>query len=899
MFEREVLEQEILDQRTLTTQWELSSQQPQSIHSATQPTSALSVLKYFEGQVTRSPDAIAVRWDDQSLTYEALNAQANQLARFLRQSGVKSEVRVGLCVHPRLELMMGLLAILKSGGTYVPIDPSYPPHRINDLLSQSQLSVLLTQETVLQTLPIYQGLTLCLDRDDPLWAHFDIHNLNISIEPKQAAYLIYTSGTTGRPKGVIVEHQNLLNYLLTTQAKFQFNAQDVFPCLARFSFSISFFELLSPLLSGGTAVLFSREQVLDIPNLVERLKMVTLLHTVPSLMRQILNWIQANSIDPNLFLGIRQVFLGGDLIPADLVEEMKLVFRGAQIRVLYGCSEVSALALTYAVPRDRPFEKRWVGQPFDRVTLGLYDEAQQPAEVGEIGEIYIGGAGVARGYDQNPELTQEKFITLEGQRFYKTGDRARRWADGNLEFIGRVDYQVKIRGIRIELGEIEAVLNRYPSIRQAVVTASEDRAGDRQLVAYLICRDAINHPISGSKLREFLRQQLPLEMIPAIFVQLDCLPLNPNGKIDRQALPASDVALLLPEDPAIPPRNVVEQRLFEIWQAILHRSDFGVCDRFFDLGGHSLQVAILCDRISREFQKSIPLPSLFDAATIEQIALLICEPTRTSESFVNLNLMQPGDPVRQLPPLFLLSGAHIYRSLTPYLLPEQPIYGGVEQMIGNQRLPNSVEALAHCYVEEILRIYPAGPYYLAGFSFGGMLAYEVAARLRQRGYDVAFLAVMDSLLSRGYRILPTQNRAQSHREKLKQQGLSYIQEKLWDRYIGTREYVRTLSAKLFLKLGLPLSQWQAYHLMASDRWQMQLVYDPQPENLSMVLIKATERIDKHTKAMMPLLGWDDIVQGEIEVLEIAGTHNGILDEPLVQTLGKQLRTRLSARLDQV
>ncbi|PZO39802.1 MAG: amino acid adenylation protein, partial [Pseudanabaena frigida] len=492
------------------------------------------IHQYIEAHAISHPDAIALRFKHSSSTYGQLLEYTNQLAYYLNCLGVSNDDRVAVCLDPSLEVAVCLLAIFKVGGVYVPLEPSYPLERLADILAEVQPSVLITQTHLLPNLPVSSEHVFCIDRDWHKIHALPSQSLECKISPQQTAYIIYTSGTTGKPKGVMVSHSNLLHYILVAREKYGFHSQDVMPAIARFTFSISFFELLSPLVAGGTLLILERDRILDFKRMALVLEQITAIHAGPSLLRALLSYIEQEQIAPQQFQKLRHISTGGDLVPVDILDRLKKVFQDAEIFVIYGCSESSCMACTYAVPRQADIAKSLVGTPFNNVSIRLYDEDQSIVPIGSTGEIYIGGAGIAKEYLYRDELTQTKFITIDGVRFYRTGDLGRFDADGNLEVLGRSDFQIKLRGIRIELNEIETFLRRAPGVKDGVVGSCDLDSGEKGLVAYVVLHQG---EFSIPDIRRFLMSKLPDYMIPNMFMQLDALPLNINLKVDRIALP--------------------------------------------------------------------------------------------------------------------------------------------------------------------------------------------------------------------------------------------------------------------------------------------------------------------------------------------------------------------------
>ena len=444
------------------------------------------VHRLFEEQVKRAPGAAALIFEQEELDYEELNARANQLAHYLRKLGVRPEGLVGLYAERSIEMVIGILGILKSGGAYVPLNPEYPRARIALMFEDVHLSVLLIQHRLLEGLPELEGDIVCLDRDWNEIAKESRENLGDSINADNLAYLIFTSGTTGKPKAVMAEHGNLTNVIRASQDQFGFMDSDVVLNNAASSFDISLFEILNPLVAGGTLVVAARDQVLDLDWMVKRMEMSTAIHAVPTLMRQIVNFIRENGYANKGFLHLEKIFVGGELVSYDLLEEMRGIFPAAKIYVLYGPTETTIICTSYQLETGRVGERHLIGKPLRNTVIRLCDEDRNLVPIGVRGEIYVGGSGVTRGYFKRDELTDERYVTIENQRYYRTGDIGRYLPDGNIEFLGRLDQQVKIRGYRVELEEIEIALKRHSAVGEAVVVMREDVPGDKRLVAYIV-----------------------------------------------------------------------------------------------------------------------------------------------------------------------------------------------------------------------------------------------------------------------------------------------------------------------------------------------------------------------------------------------------------------------------
>jgi amino acid adenylation domain-containing protein/non-ribosomal peptide synthase protein (TIGR01720 family) len=539
----------------------------------------------FEGHAAQSPEAVALVCGGARLTYGELNARANQLARYLRESGVTAQARVGVLLDRTAEAVSALLALLKLGAVYVPLDPALPAERLSFMLEDAGVSLLLTATEWQHLVADTTVPQLCLDEVASALAAQPTEGLGPGPAPDSLAYLIYTSGSTGRPKAVAVGRRQLAHTLSASRERFQFLPGDRLPCVSGLGFDISLWELLVPLTAGASVDLLTREQVVDVERLAEAVEEATLLHAVPALMGQLVTHLQGREQEATL-PRLRQVFVGGDAVAPRLLRQMAGVFPCAQLHVLYGPTEATIICSSHEVPAPPSTERQMLGRALPGVRLSIRDGAGQVTPVGVAGELWVGGAGVTRGYLNREELTAEKFVTEGGERWYRSGDRARWLPEGEVEFLGRADEQVKVRGYRIELGEVEAILSSHPAVSQCVVVAREDRAGEKRLVAYVIARDGQTPAVS--ELRAHLQERLPDYMVPSAFVSLAELPLTSNGKVDKRALPAPDAARPELGDDFVAPRTPAEETLCSIWAEVLGVERVGVGDNFFELGGDSI-----------------------------------------------------------------------------------------------------------------------------------------------------------------------------------------------------------------------------------------------------------------------------------------------------------------------
>ncbi|MBD2726435.1 amino acid adenylation domain-containing protein [Nostoc sp. FACHB-892] len=574
------------------------------------------IHQLFEEQVEKTPDAVAVVFEGLQLTYRQLNQKANQLAHYLASLGVSTGVNVGIFLERGLEMLVGLLAILKAGGTYLPLDPAYPQERLTYILADAQVSILLTQQNLLTALPVNQTQILCLDKEWENIYHQSQENLVNGNITQSLAYIIYTSGSTGKPKGVEIPHRSVVNFLISMLGKPGLTDQDTILSVTTITFDIAVLELFLPLIIGARLVIASREIATDGSQLLKCLvnSNATVMQATPATWRILLESGWQGS--PNL-----KILCGGESLPKQLAQH--LVEKCAAVWNMYGPTETTIWSTLYKII-DINKQQVLIGRPIDNTQIYVLNDNLQPVPIGVMGELYIGGDGLARGYHNRPDLTDEKFIANifspeSKARLYKTGDLVRYLPDGNLEFLDRIDNQVKIRGFRIEMGEIEAILSQYPTVQKTVVIIREDNPGDKRLVAYIVSNDILQI----SEIRNFLKDKLPVYMIPSAFVQLDTLPLTPNGKIDRKALPAAVKSNLELEDSFVAPRTAVEEILARIWAKILRVEKVGIHDNFFEIGGHSLLVTQVISRIRETFRMELPLRSLFESPTVEKLAQTI------------------------------------------------------------------------------------------------------------------------------------------------------------------------------------------------------------------------------------------------------------------------------------
>jgi amino acid adenylation domain-containing protein/thioester reductase-like protein len=634
------------------------------------------IHELFTQQVIKTPDAIAVKFGNQQLTYTQLNQKANQLANYLQNCGVTSEVLVGLYLERSLDILIAILAILKAGGAYLPLDPKYPQTRLTDILNDSQVSIILTQEKLLTSLssplprgetPLtpYQGKIILLDTDLTIISQQNIETPISAIKPDNLAYVIYTSGSTGKPKGVMITHQNIVNHATSIIDKYQINSHDRILQFTTFIFDVAAEEIFPAWLSGATLIICPQEMVTNLIEFSQFLAQESLTVVnlpTPYWQEWVLEIDRKISQIPD---SLRLVITGSDqVLPEKLALWQKLVTEKRQnIQWInaYGLTETTITSTVYQLPVNYQLNTTHsvpIGRPIANTEIYILDQNLQPVPIGIPGELHIGGAGLARGYLNRKQLTNEKFISnpissSKSSRLYKTGDLARYLPDGNIEFLGRIDYQVKIRGFRIELGEIEAVLAQHPLVKSSAVIVREIQPGNKQLIAYVVTED---HSNIQQDLRSFLKQNLPDYMLPAFFVRLAELPLTPTGKINRRALSALMLELNHEID-YILPRNPLEQKLAEIWCQVLGLEKVSVEENFFNLGGHSLATIQIISRIRETLEIDLPLQYLFTEPTIAGLTKIINQ------------LLQTADHITPIDDFYI--DAILDSSIKPQNLPQQ------------------------------------------------------------------------------------------------------------------------------------------------------------------------------------------------------------------------------------
>jgi len=703
-----------------------------------------TITNLFEEQVSKKPDAIALRRNEQVMTYGELNKKANQLARYLIAHGVKNQDNVGLLVARSFDMIIGMLAIMKAGGAYVPIDPDYPIDRQEYILQNSAVEMVITDNEYPLSVLLHETQLIKLKE-------INLNNLKnvnpqVNAESSQLAYTIYTSGSTGKPKGVMIEHHSAVNLITWVNSEFNIGPDDCLLFITSMCFDLSVYDIFGLLAAGGSIVMVEKQELMDVPKLKEMLVKhhVTFWDSVPSTMDYFVAELEA--AECNLFENsLRLVFMSGDWIPVNLPNRIKNYFPKANVISLGGATEGTVWSNFYPIDKVEP---HWTsipyGKPMNNNFFYILDEQLNPVQLGEPGELYIGGVGVARGYANDKEKTGKAFIkdpfnNKLGGRMYKTGDMGRMLPDMNMEFIGRIDDQVKIRGFRIELGEIATALQKHEKVKAAVVLAKTIKEHQKELIAYIV------GDVNATVLKAYLAEKLPFYMIPANYVMLDSIPLTSNGKVDKKALLLYDCHTDDKLSFYVAPRTTTEKLLTDVWTEALGIKKIGIYDNFFELGGHSLIAVKVMTKIERLTGKRLPLASLFENPTIEKMSQLLQMDGRS----VTWDSLVPIKPQGSKTPLYIVHGAGLnvllFNTVAAGLSADQPVYGLQAKGLNGVDEPfNKIEDMAAHYIEAIMRQNPTGPYALAGFSFGGIIAFEMARQLKTLGKEVKMLAVFDT-----------------------------------------------------------------------------------------------------------------------------------------------------------
>jgi amino acid adenylation domain-containing protein len=853
---------------------------------------AVCLHQLFEAQVERSPQAVALEYEGQSLSYTELNGRANRLAHRLRKLGVGPEATVGMMAERSIETIIGLLAVLKAGGAYLPLDPAQPTQRLARVLDDAQAAVVLMQRHLAEKLSPERREKVGI-LEENLQNESEANPLNHN-RPEHAAYIIYTSGSTGVPKGVVNTHRGICNRLCWWRDYLGLSAGDRILHRSPLFFDVSLSEIFGALSSGAVLVIARPGLHGDTRYLIETIcaYRVTAIDFVPALLAVFLDNAGAARCS-----SLRHVTVGGEALSAELNHRFFTVLPQAALHNLYGPTEAAVDVSHWNCRRSLHAANVPIGRPHANTQLYILDRALQPVPIGVAGELYIGGAQVARGYLNRPELTAEKFMPnpFGPGRLYKTGDLCRYRSDGAIEFLGRLDDQVKVRGFRIELGEIEAVLKQHLTVRDCVaLVRAVNGSADPRIVAY-VTGEHIRH----DDLRSHAKRLLPNYMVPSAFVTLERLPLSPNGKVDRRALPDPEPGCKAKAQ--VRPRDLVDAELLNIWRDELRQPELGVTDDFFEVGGDSLLALKIFVRIEEEFQCRLPLSTLFTAPTVTLLAQILKNALSLPSSYV----LVPIRPAGLRPPFFGVHGGDgnvlFYRKLAHLLGNDQPFYAlQAPALNGRPMEPLSIEMMAERYLSEIRQVHPCGLYLLGGYSFGGLVAYELAQRLRLAGENVALLVMFDTFNPARLRLQPfgvRLRRALRGRSDLSFNQMSQFVARRMPSPAG--ELVLRWNATLYRRLKWVLRQDR--HVIDPALWRVITAherafmnYQPLPYTGKVHLFRVPDEGENYKTTVDG--GWGDIVRGGLEIHHLPGTHLQLFSDQNVPRVAKVLRECIEGAL---
>jgi amino acid adenylation domain-containing protein len=881
------------------------------------------VHRHIEAQVERTPEAIAVMFEGLAVSYRELDERADRLARRLRGWRVGPEVLVGVCLERSVEMVVGLLAVIKAGGAYVPLDPEYPAERLAFMVEDSNAAVLLTQRRYRDRLPASGKRVICLDEDleDPSGTSEE--DPAGEVRPDNLAYVIYTSGSTGRPKGAMNTHRNVVNRLFWMQQTYRLDAGDRMLQKTPISFDVSVWEIFWPLMTGATLVVARPGGHRD-PAYLWRViaeQGITTMHFVPSILQAFVE--EAETAKRHR---LRWIMATGEALPFELQERFFERLPGVDLHNVYGPTEAGEVSYWHC-RQGEGSRSVPIGRPIANTRLYVLDGLRNPVPVGLPGELYIGGIAVGRGYWRRPELTAERFVTdpfgEPEARMYRTGDLARWRADGNIEYLGRLDHQIKVRGFRVELGEIESMLLQHPAIREAVVVAHQKGPGDTRLVTYVTTHPGATPP-TALQLRTHLMSSLPDYMVPSAFAVLETLPLTPSGKVDRKALPAPDSIRPELDEAFAAPRSQTEWELARIWGQILQVDRVGIHDNFFDLGGHSLLASQVISRMNDTFPVKLPLRRIFETPTVAGLAHAI-ESDASDKVRESIRLLKPGSPG---PALFLvhegLGETLVYEKLARRM-PEMVKVFGIEPRstgyypILHTRIPD----MAAYYLQQIRQIQPEGPYFLGGLCVGGLIAFEMALQLEAQGLPLGFVALFDSPSPQiPLRAWLTKQR-QWGRFVTALRGAEGGSDGLGQFLDGSAKAARKLRSFLAYEmtsrakrlsdtLRFRALRWAVDHghrvprfvqglpvITVLDSARVAYVANRRLKGKAILFRASGGEGSNEALANLssdPILGWGGRIERELEIVDTPDGHNGMLQEAYVEELSRYLSAQIDRAL---
>ena len=872
------------------------------------------IHQIFEQEAEERGDAIAVEFDQENVSYKELNRRANVLAHQLRRQGVGPEAFVGVMLERSVEMIVSLMAVAKAGGVYVPLNLAEPSARLRFILKDSGIAIMITSKQIADRMPdTSQLIVVCVDTDEfrsaTLETEFANNPVN-TVGPENLAYLMYTSGSTGNPKGVCIAHRNILG-LVKSANYAELNSEEIFLQFSPVSFDASTFEIWACLLNGARLVVFppGTPSLNEMVEFISRTQVTTLFLTT-GLFHQFID------ADLGSIGTVRQLLTGGDVLSSTHLSKALETIEHCQFVNCYGPTESTVMVCCYRVMPDYSATSVPVGRPISNARVYIIN-GMQPVSVGERGELYVSGAGLGRGYHNRPELTAEQFLPdpygpWPGGRLYRTGDAARYLNNGLIQFLGRVDDQLKISGYRIEPGEIESALLEHPDVTAALVMALEDTPGDKRLVAYLVANQ--EHIPNFDELRIHLRERVPEYMVPSVFVYIDEMPLTLHGKIDKAALPAPQQSISrVGGREYVAPRSGLQQQLVDIWEELFKFHPIGVTDNFFELGGHSLQMIMLIARVEERLGKRVTMAELFNDPTIDHLSELIGHGKENLLQSLLVPLQTEGTKLKLFGPHASAGHVWCYKELVQHLGEDQPFLGvQARQPESSLVYHTQIEEMASDYIEAIRSVQPHGPYMLAGWSMGGVIAFEMAQQFQAQGEEIAMLTLMDASASDG---------------KVEEFGwgelLSIFAVDLGlnlKNQTATVEEIQTLPPMAQLR-----QVWKEAKLAGVVPSDMTLVefrrmfdtfkinantvssYKAQEFRGRITLFVPEEDIDQqifsHNKRRLkwkaanaelygPMKGWDKVATEGVDLVVVPGDHFTMMREPHVEVLAEQLRTRI-------
>jgi amino acid adenylation domain-containing protein len=846
------------------------------------------IHELFEAQVARQPDAIAVEMDGQTLTFAQLEARANRVANVLRARGAVPGSYVGVCLSRSLNLVVGLLGVAKSGAAYVPLDSEYPRERIAFMLEDAEASLVVTEAAYQDR---FSQPVLLIEGSE--FAQADASRPQPTAAASDACYAIYTSGSTGKPKGVVLTHAAVINTLEWVSRTFQVKPGDRLLFVTSPCFDLSVYDTFGALGAGATVVVASSECMREPRTFVDSIvaQRITIWDSAPAALQRLVPFFPSDG-GPHL----RLVMLSGDWIPLTLPDDVRRAFSQAHVMALGGATEAAIWSNWFPIGAIDP---RWTsipyGRPIQNSHYHVLDKQLRPVPIGVPGDLYIGGTCLAQGYLKRPELTAERFIRdpfRAGGRLYMTGDLARYFDDGVLEFLGRADFQVKIRGYRVELGEVEAVIAAVPGVREVLCSAFADASGQKALVAYVVAKGGVN--LDEVVIKRAVAASLPDFMVPSQIILLPAMPVSANGKVDRKALPSPTQQAVNSE--YVAPRGALERQMTAIWQDLLKREPIGVTDNFFALGGQSLLAVMLVSRVERELGVRIPLSRVLERPTIEALVASLERPAQSHGHLVTLS--SAGERT----PLVFISGiggfGFIFQGLASALGNEQPVHvlhavGAEDETEGHD---HSIEDVASIYEPEVLAACEKGPIVLGGYSFGVLVALELALRLQRAGRPVPLLVSFDGFAPGFPKLLPASTRLATHLREFTRRDLRARGEYLRERIHNVKRRFQDVFEDEALAPPAELDDEmnQRMQRVAEGLWRARDKYRPRGlAACDLLLLKASIPFDWLGNSWSdPLFGWRNFVSGRIDVAVVPGEHLQLFRPENDHLMAEFLRMRL-------